>query len=379
MSALPTGTVTFLFSDIEGSTRLVQQLGEAYPPLLAEHSELIGSAVRAEGGAIFGSEGDALFAAFTSAAGAIRAAAVAQRALAAHRWPANAELRVRMGIHTGEAAVAGDNYVGLTLHQVARVMNAGHGGQVLVSAATHSLVGDDPGGGLGLRDLGEHRLKDLAQPVRLHQLVGDGLTDGFPPLRTLSGRPNNLPIQLTSFVGRAELDEAAAALKSTRLLTLSGPGGTGKTRLALQVAAESLDDFPDGTWVVALDAVTDPDLVPAVIASTVGVAEIASKTPFETLSEHLREKRCLLVLDNFEQVVDAGPTISQLFARGARAEGNRDQPDSAARLGRARARRATTGAAGDGRRRPRSRRDQSGCLARRAAFRRARPGRPGRL
>jgi predicted ATPase/class 3 adenylate cyclase len=313
MSALPTGTVTFLFSDIEGSTRLVQELGEAYAPLLAKHRELIGSAVQAEGGAIFGSEGDALFAAFASAAGAVRAAAVAQRALAAHRWPANAEVRVRMGIHTGEATLTGDNYVGLTLHQVARVMNAGHGGQVLVSAATYSLVGDDPGGGLGLRDSGEHRLKDLAQPVRLHQLVGDGLADGFPPLRTLSGRPNNLPVQLTSFVGRAELDEAAAALKSTRLLTLSGPGGTGKTRLALQVAAESLDDFPDGTWFVALDAVTDPDLVPAVIASTVGAAEIAGKTPLETLSEHLRAKRCLLVLDNFEQVVDAGPTISQLL------------------------------------------------------------------
>jgi predicted ATPase/class 3 adenylate cyclase len=313
MSQLPGGTVSFLFSDIEGSTRLVQQLADDYLPLLARHRQLLASAVEEHGGTVFGSEGDALFAAFPSAARAMRAAAAGQHALAGEAWPEGLEIRVRMGVHTGPATVVGDDYVGLTLHQVARVMSAGHGGQILVSAATRALGGDDLPPGLELRDCGDHRLKDLAQPVRLYQLTGEGLGDRFPPLRTLSARPNNLPVQLTSFVGRAELGEALAALGSTRLLTLTGPGGTGKTRLALQLAAESLDDFPDGTWFVSLEAVTDPALVPSVIAATVGMAEVAGKTPLEALAAHLHERRCLLVLDNFEQVIDAGPAVSQLL------------------------------------------------------------------
>ncbi|HEY7599297.1 MAG TPA: adenylate/guanylate cyclase domain-containing protein [Candidatus Limnocylindrales bacterium] len=313
MSALPSGTVTFVFSDIEGSTRLVQELGEDYPPLLAEHRRLIGEAVSANGGRIFGSEGDALFAAFDTAGGAVRAAAAAQRALAGYGWPKGAEIRVRMGVHTGEAMLAGDNYVGLTLHQVARVMSAGHGGQVLVSATTHGLVGDAPADGLTLRDVGEQRLKDLAQPVRLFQLVGDDLASDFPALRTLNARPNNLPVQLTSFVGREELAMALAALAGTRLLTLTGPGGTGKTRLALQLAAETLDQFSDGSWFVALDAVSDHELVVPAISSTVGVKAGGAKPAFEQLVDHLRDKRVLLVLDNFEQVLDAAPQVGQLL------------------------------------------------------------------
>jgi predicted ATPase/class 3 adenylate cyclase len=313
MSSLPSGTVTFLFTDIEGSTRLVQELGEGYPPLLAEHRRLIGEAVSAEGGRVFGSEGDALFAAFSSPTAAARAAAAAQRALAAHGWPAGAQIRVRMGVHTGEAIVAGDNYVGLTLHQVARVMSAGHGGQVLFSATTRQLLGESLGDTLSMRDLGEHRLKDLAQPVRLFQLAGADLPTEFPPLRTLSSRPNNLPVQLTSFVGREELAAALRSLASTRLLTLTGPGGTGKTRLALQLAAESLDQFPDGAWFIALESVTDPELVPSAIASTVGATSAAARPPLEVLAEHLRDKRVLLVLDNFEQVLDAAPVIGQLL------------------------------------------------------------------
>jgi predicted ATPase/class 3 adenylate cyclase len=310
---LPTGTVTFVFSDIEGSTRLVQQLGADYAALLGEHCRLISEAYGSAGGHLFGSEGDALFAAFESASAAVRGAVRAQRALAAHAWPSGAEVRVRMGIHTGEAQVVGDNYVGLTLHQVARVTSAGHGGQVLVSAATRQLVGDESPEGVELRDLGEHRLKDLAHPVRLYQLGGAGLDSDFPPLRTVDARPNNLPVQLTSFVGREEVTAARAALSGTRLLTLTGPGGTGKTRLALQLAAESLDEFANGVWFVALDAVTDPDLVAGTIAGAVGAPANPAKSVVEALVDHLRGKKLLLVLDNFEQVIDAAPLVGQLL------------------------------------------------------------------
>ena len=308
-------TVTFLFTDIEGSTRLVQALGDEYAGLLEEHHALVSGAIEAAGGRVFGSEGDALFAAFDSAVPAIAAAAAAQRALAAHRWPAGGEVRVRMGIHTGQAIDTGDNYVGLSLHQVARIANAAHGGMVLVSQATRQLAQALPAG-LDLRDLGERRLKDLAAAERLYQLLAEDLPSDFPPLRTLDARPNNLPLQLTSFVGRDELAAARAALDETRLLTLSGPGGTGKTRLALQLAAEAIDDFPDGVYFVALEAVRDADLVLPTIIATLGLTEAGSRPPAEHLGEYLRDRRTLLVLDNLEQVVDAGPLVTQLL-RGA--------------------------------------------------------------
>src|SRR6266513_838406 len=193
-------TWTFVFSDIEGSTRLLQRLGDGYPPILDDHRRLIGSAVEDNGGRVFGSEGDALFCAFPNAGGAVIAAAAAQRNLAGHPWPQDGEVRVRMGVHSGEALSTGGDFVGLALHQVARITAAAHGGQVLVSEATRQLLSALPGG-LDLRDLGERRLKDLASPERLYQLVGEGLADRFPPLRTLDSKPNNLPIQMTSFVG----------------------------------------------------------------------------------------------------------------------------------------------------------------------------------
>ena len=276
-----------------------------------DHRRLISGAVEAGGGRVFGSEGDALFAAFLSATAAIGAALAAQRALTAHAWPAGGEIRVRMGVHSGEAIQTGTDYVGLALHQAARISAAGHGGQILVSEAARRLAATLPDG-LVLRDLGERRLKDLASPERLYQVIGDGLADEFPPLRTLDTKANNLPVQLTSFVGRDELAAARAALAGTRLLTLTGPGGTGKTRLALQLAAEASDDFPDGVYFVALDSVRDASLVPSAVASTIGLA-VGGSDPLDTLATLLREKRVLIVLDNFEQIVDAAPDVARLL------------------------------------------------------------------
>ncbi|HWH24572.1 MAG TPA: tetratricopeptide repeat protein [Candidatus Limnocylindria bacterium] len=308
-------TQTFLFTDIEGSTRLLEALGDGYRRLLERQRELITAAVTDAGGRVFGSEGDALFAVFGSAGAALAAAARAQRELAAERWPSDEPLRVRMGIHSGEVVARDDDFVGLPLHQVARITAAGHGGQTLVSEATRSLAGLPAG--LELRDLGEHRLKDLAAPVRLYQLVGDGLADGFPPLRTLQTRPGNLPAQLTSFVGREELAAAADALQATRLLTLTGPGGTGKTRMSLQLAEAASDAYPDGVFFVALDAIRDPELVASAITSALGLNVPGATRPLDALIEHLRDRQVLLVLDNFEQVVGAGPDIGRLLREAA--------------------------------------------------------------
>jgi predicted ATPase/class 3 adenylate cyclase len=228
MAQLPTGTVTFLFTDIEGSTRLLSEAAEAYRSLLEGHRRLIRDAVERHGGAIFGTEGDAVFAAFGRAVAALAAAADAQRALNEHSWPANRQVRVRAGVHSGEVTLTDGDYVGLALHEVARISAAAHGGQILVSGTTRELAADAGLPAAELRDLGEHRLKDVSHPVRLYQLVGDGLLDEFPSPRTLESRPNNLPEQLTSFVGRGELDEGKRLLAGRRLLTLTGPGGTGR-------------------------------------------------------------------------------------------------------------------------------------------------------
>ena len=304
-------TTTFLFSDIEGSTRLLQQLGDKYSALLDAHRALISAAVAAAGGRVFGTEGDAIFASFPTAAGAITGAADAQRALAAYDWPPDARIRVRMGLHSGEAMETNGDYVGLAVHQVARIMSAGHGGQVLVSEATRRLAPQLPPG-TELRDLGERRLKDLAAPERLYQLVIEGLDERFPALRTLDTRSNNLPVQVTSFIGRTELAEARKAFADTRLLTLTGPGGTGKTRLALQLAAEMSDDFDDGVFFVALDFITDPALVAPAIAGAVGLEVTGPIAPIDAVIEFLGAKKILLVLDNFEQIVDAASDVARL-------------------------------------------------------------------
>jgi predicted ATPase/class 3 adenylate cyclase len=314
MGELTGGTVTFLFTDIEGSTRLLRTLGDGYPAVLLRQRELIVAASEAHGGHAFGTEGDAVFLAFHDAGSALTAAADAQRALGAEPWPADGSVRVRMGIHTGEAAILGGNdYVGLALHETARIAAAGHGGQVLVSAATVALSAGSLSDGLGLRDLGDHRLKDLTGPQRLAQLTGPGLPDRFPTLRSLEGRPNNLPAQLTSFVGRSQLTQLVELLGRSRLVTLTGPGGTGKTRLAIQAAAEALEAYPDGTWFVALETVTDPVLVPSEILGALDLQAGAGQPPVDRLLEHLRARTLLLVLDNLEQVVEVGPTIARLL------------------------------------------------------------------
>jgi predicted ATPase/class 3 adenylate cyclase len=314
---LPSGTVTFLFTDIEGSTRLLDALGDRYGEALETHRRLLRRACEGFGGVEVDTQGDAFFFAFPSAGSAVQAAAEAQRSLAAHEWPDNLPIRVRMGVHTGEPGRIADGYVGADVHRGARICEAAHGGQVLVSQATRDLVGETPGEGVALRDLGEHRLKDLTLAQTLYQLVIDGLESRFPAIRTLENRPTNLPLQATALIGRkAELADATRLLSrdDVRLLTLIGPGGTGKTRLALQVAAELLDDFSHGAFFVTLAPISDPGLVTATIAQTLAVREQPGETLDETLADYLRERRLLLLLDNFEQVVAGAPAVSALLA-----------------------------------------------------------------
>lgn len=306
MPRLPTGTVTFLFADIEGSTVLLEQLGERYAGILADYRRLLRGAAKAHGGREVDTQGDALFAAFPRARDAVLAAVAAQRAITEHTWPEKVSVRVRMGLHTGEPLSAEAGYVGMAVHRAARICAAGHGGQVLLSETTRDLLLDDLPDAINLRDLGEHRLKDLPRPQRLFQLAAAGLPTDFPPLRSLEMLPNNLPRQFTSFVGREkEIAEVKDLLFRTSLLTLTGAGGSGKTRLAIQVAAHLLEQFPDGVWLVDLAPLADPTLVVQTVASVLGVREQPSRPLLATLTDYLRTKTLLLVLDNCEHLVDA--------------------------------------------------------------------------
>lgn len=318
MTDLPTGTVTFLFTDIEGSTRLTQELGDGWPSLLERHRQIARAAWDEQHGVEVGTEGDSFFVVFSSAPQAVAAAVAAQQGLASEPWPPDAAIRVRMGLHTGEGLLSGGSYVGLDVHRAARISSAGRGGQVLLSASTRALVEGSLPDGVTLRELGEHRLKDLSRPERIWDLAIDGVPSEFPPLRTLNAVPNNLPTQLTSFLGRQrEIAEARQLLLDGRLLTLTGPGGTGKTRLSLQIAADASDRFPDGIYFVPLGTINDADLVLPTIAQALGLVDPGMHA-LDRLSEHIGAKCILLLLDNFEQVNDAAPQIAELLVRAPR-------------------------------------------------------------
>jgi predicted ATPase/class 3 adenylate cyclase len=318
MPELPTGTVTLLFTDIEGSTLLLEDLGrERYAEALARHRDIMRSAFGAHGGYEVDYEGDAFFVAFASAEGCLGAAVAGQRALAAEPWPEECALRVRMGIHTGEPLAVPPKYVGLDVHRAARIMAAGHGEQILLSERTAELVEEELSEVASLRDLGEHRLKDLSRPQRLYQLVIEGLPSEFPPLKTFGNRATNLPVQPNRLIGRTEELAAITGLlrnRETRLLTLTGPGGTGKTRLALHAGAELVDTFADGVFVVFLASLRDPELVLNVIAETLGLRERAGETTEEVLASYLNERNVLLLLDNLEHLLDAASAASKLLA-----------------------------------------------------------------
>ncbi|MEP6776259.1 MAG: adenylate/guanylate cyclase domain-containing protein, partial [Chloroflexota bacterium] len=313
----PGGTVTFLFTDIEGSTRRWETHQQAMQLAFARQEAILRHAIRANGGYAYKMIGDAFQAAFATAPQALQAAIQAQRALHAEQWPSETgDVRVRMALHTGVTDERGDDYVGPPLNRVARLLSAGHGGQVLLTLATQQLLRDNLPASVTLRDMGEYQLRDLIQPERIFQVVAEGLPTDFPPLKTLDNRPNNLPRQATPLVGREKEVEGVAALlrkPDVALVTLTGPGGTGKTRLSLQAAAEALDDFSNGAWFVELAALLEDKLVMPTIAQTLGVKEAAGTLIIDTLKEYLKDKHLLLVLDNFEQVVEAATEVSTLI------------------------------------------------------------------
>jgi predicted ATPase/class 3 adenylate cyclase len=320
LEPLPQGTLTMLFTDIEHSTRVLQHLGdEQYAGALAAQRELLRAAFAARGGRELGTEGDSFFVVFPSAREAVAAVAAAQRALAAHPWPRQMPVRVRMGLHTGQPTLAATGYVGLDVHRAARISNAAHGGQVLLSQATCDLVRESLPPGTGLRFLGSHRLKDLSQPERLHQLLFDDLPNEFPSVRSLDAHPNNLPPSLTSFIGREEqLDHLRRLLRgesSPPLVTLTGPGGSGKTRLALRIAGELLEGWPDGVWFVGLAALDDPALVPQAVATALRLREQPGQPLAATLVDYLGTRELLLILDNCEHVVAACAALAETLLR----------------------------------------------------------------
>ena len=315
MPDLPTGTVTFLFTDIEGSTRLLQQLGDDYAGVLADHQHLLRAAFEENNGHEVDTQGDAFFVSFARAKDAVLAAITAQRFISENPWPQGAAVRVRMGLHTGEPTLTPGGYVGLDVHRAARICSAGHGGQILLSQTTRDLVEYDLPEGVILQDLGEHRLKDLQRSERVFQLIIPDLPSNFPDLKSLDVLPNNLPIQSTSFIGRErEMAEVKRLLAKTRLLTLTGSGGGGKTRLALQVVADLIEDFESGIFFIPLAPISDPNLIVSTIAHTLGLQEAGGQPLIEVLKNYLRDKEILLVLDNFEHVISGAAVISDLLS-----------------------------------------------------------------
>ena len=311
------GTSTFLFTDIEGSTRLELAIGTTrYSKIRERHRTILRDAFGASGGIEQGTEGDSFFVVFANARQGIAAAVAAQQAITAERWPLDSLVRVRMGVHTGEAEMVGGSLVGLDINRAARIAAVANGGQIVASDATRTLAAGSLPAGIMVRDLGLHRLRDLGAPQRLFQVDAEGLRSDFPPLRSIDAHPNNLPTQLTTLIGRdQEVTEAAALLARTRLLSFTGPGGTGKTRLSLEVAAATADAYPDGVWFVALESMRDPTMVASAIARTLGLADNAHGSATAALVETIGEGSVLFILDNFEQVVSAGTVVVDLLRR----------------------------------------------------------------
>ncbi len=316
MPETSTDTLAFLFTDIEGSTGLWERQPGAMRDALSRHDALLRETVETHGGRVFKTMGDSVCAAFRTASDALSAALAAQLALNAHEWGEVGPLRVRMALHVGAAEVRNGDYAGPALNRVSRLLAIGHGGQTIVSQTLYDLVQGSLPDGVTLRDLGTHGLRDLQEPVRVYQLVHLALPTDFPALRSLAVLPNNLPPQLTSFVGREhEMAEIKRLLGGTRMLTLTGAGGTGKTRLALQAAADVLEEFPDGVWVVDLGALAEPGLVAQTAASALGVREQTGRPITDTLAEYLKSRTLLLVLDNCEHLLEGCAKLAALVLR----------------------------------------------------------------
>ena len=316
---LPSGTVTFLFTDIEGSTQLWEKHPEEMRAALAQHDVILREAIRSHNGYLIKTTGDGIHAVFEKAVDAVNAALEAQHAFQEREFGTNSKfsLRVRMGIHTGEADVRDGDYFGQSLNRGARIMSCGHGGQVLLSSVTAELAREHLPQSVSLIDLGEHRLRDLIHPEHVFQLVSAGLMVEFPALKSLNTFPNNLPYQLTSFIRRErEMKEATNLLSSTRLLTLIGPGGTGKTRLALQSAAEQLSNFRDGVWLTELAPLAEPGTIVWTIASIFDLREVPGLPIINTLLDYLRTKELLLILDNCEHLVEGSAQIADQLLHG---------------------------------------------------------------
>ena len=306
MSSLPSGTVTFLFTDIEGSTKLAQEHPDEIPALLARHNEILHQAVQSQSGYVFQIVGDSLAVAFHSASDALNAASEAQQALQSEAWNP-APIKVRMGIHTGSAQLNEDKeYSGYaTLASTQRIMSAGHGGQILLSGATHELIRNSLPANTEMIDLGEKRLKDLLHPEHLYQLNIAGLQTNFPPLKVLDEFRTNLPSQLTSFIGREkEVEQIKNRLEKNRLVTLTGSGGVGKTRLSIQAASELLNEYPNGVWLVELAPITDPDFVSRAICGVLEISLPGNASPLTVLAEYLHAKKPLLIMDNCEHLIE---------------------------------------------------------------------------
>ncbi len=317
-ASLPSGTVTFLFTDLEGSTKLWEQYPGAMKHALARHDEILRNAIEAHGGYVIKNTGDGFHAVFDTGVGGVAAALAAQQAVCSSPWEEVKphSLRVRMALHTGEAQERSGDYYGPALNRAARLMSVANGGQTLISTTTADLVRDQLPEGASIKDLGEHRLRDLVRSEHVFQLTHPALPSEFPPIRSIDAFPNNLPLQLTSFVGREhELEDAKQRLYSTHLLTLIGPGGTGKTRLALQLAAEVLPSFADGVWLAELAPLTDPALVVQSVGSLFHLREQLGMPLDELLVDYLREKDVLLVLDNCEHLIETCAQLADQLLR----------------------------------------------------------------